>query len=323
MSFIHRVFGVLLNRIGMLDYTQEDNLVNREGAISYLPSSPERGLFNPRIPGRNNRPPMSLRIIPSMLKLMIPMKSNMKKTLSSLEKNPASPRRSIEDAELHELSEYAFSLGIGAIGFCKLEPKYIFQKKAVLYDNVIVLSQEMNFDRIETAPSPLCQKEVIETYNTLGIKTNQIVDYLRNKGFAVQAGHPLGGLTLYPPLAWLAGMGWHGVNGIVIGPEYGPRHRLSAIYTSISNLPIFEVNEHQWVEEFCKSCQLCVKECPGEAIFGEPKTLEDGRKKYVDDDKCFPVFVGHHGCSVCIKVCPFNRSGYDKLKMSYEKKNLL
>ena len=177
------------------------------------------------------------------------------------------------------------------------------------------------YDKIETAPSPACQIEVTETYNTLGIKTNKITEFLRKKGFAAQAGHPLGGVTLYPPLAWKAGMGWHGINGIVIGSEYGPRHRLSAIYTSIENLPFFEgENEHAWVEKYCENCKLCVKECPPGALFGEPKTLEDGRLKYVEDEKCFPYFSNYNGCSICIKVCPFNRSDYWKLKATYEKK---
>lgn len=316
-----KFFGGVIRKFGIVSYSLEDNLVNQEGAISHLPSSPERGLFNPRLPGRNDRPPMSFRVLPTMMRILPSMRSNMKKTITSLNKNPESPRLAIEDSELQELEEYAFSLGIGAIGFCKLDPKYIFQRKAVLYDNVIVLSQEMDYDRIETAPSPSCQIEVVETYNTLGVKTNKLTDFLRKKGFAAQAGHPLGGLTLYPPLAWLAGMGWHGVNGIVIGPEYGPRHRLSAIYTSIQNLPFSSTNDHAWIEEFCKTCQVCVKECPGEAIFGEPKILEDGRRKYVEDEKCFPIFINQYGCSVCVKVCPFNRRDYHSLKRSYEKRN--
>jgi ferredoxin len=314
-----RIIHKVIDKIGMINYERENNLVNKEGAISYIPSSPERGLFNPKIPGRSNRPPMSYRILPTFLRMMPSMRSNMRKTITSLDKNPESPRDTIEVSELEELETYAKSLGIGKIGFCQLEPRYIFQRKAVLYKNVIVLSQEMNYDRIETAPSPTCMIEVGETYNTLGIKSNQITDFLREKGFAAQAGHPLGGLTLYPPLAWKAGMGWHGINGIVIGPEFGPRHRLSAIYTSITNLPEALENEHQWVEEYCKNCLLCVEDCPGDAIFGEAKTLESGRKKYVDDDKCFPVFSTQHGCSVCIKVCPFNREDYYDLKKAFER----
>ena len=31
------------------------------------------------------------------------------------------------------------------------------------------------------------------------------------------------------------------------------------------------------------------------------------------------MFVDFHGCSVCIKVCPFNQQGYYKIKAGYMK----
>ena len=33
--------------------------------------------------------------------------------------------------------------------------------------------------------------------------------------------------------------------------------------------------------------------------------------------KCFPYFMKYHGCSICIKVCPFNQQGYDKIKEGF------
>ena len=42
---------------------------------------------------------------------------------------------------------------------------------------------------------------VHETYDQLGIAANRIARHLRSLGYSAQAGHPLGGLAVYPPLA--------------------------------------------------------------------------------------------------------------------------
>ena len=39
---------------------------------------------------------------------------------------------------------------------------------------------------------------------------------------------------------------------------------------------------------------------------------------YTYQDTCFPYFVANYGCSICIKVCPFNREPYDELKKKHE-----
>ena len=86
-----------------------------------------------------------------------------------------------------------------------------------------------------------------------------------------------------------------------------PRH-------SIENLPFSTENEHQWVEEFCRTCQICVRKCPVEAIMPQPQRHPNGQITYVINERCFPYFSDYYGCSVCIAVCPFNRSPYDALK---------
>lgn len=318
-KLVGRIIVPLRNKM-MIDTSVEASIANYEGAILPDPTSPERGLFNPK-KSIGHAPPISIRILPSMLGMMLPMRNNLAKTVKSLDKNPKPALTEIDDALLEEFEEFAKRNNVGALGYCKLDPKYIFQDKAVIHENVIVLSMEMDKEKLETAPSPTFQKEVLGTYHSLGVITNKLTDFLRSNGFSAQASHPLGGLAVYPPLGMLAGMGWFGLNGLLIGPEFGPRHRLSAIFTSIENLPFSTTNEHKWVEEYCQSCQICVKECPGAAIYGTPKVHENGSKTYIEDEKCFIPFYKQHGCSVCIKVCPFNRGDYYKLRKSFQKRN--
>lgn len=139
-------------------------------------------------------------------------------------------------------------------------------------------------------------------------------------GFNAMPNHPLGGAVLTPALAEKAVMGYH---GLIITPQFGPRVRLSAIFTGIENLPIREINEHRWIAEFCKKCKKCVREYPGGAIFTEPYANENGLLKYIDEEKCFRVFAENHGCSLCIKECVFNNKEYSLIKNLFEKRNEL
>ena len=253
------------------------------------------------------------RIIPVLMKMML----GVNRSIKSIKENPAQPKTHIDDQLLHELEDYVISLGACSIGYTRLPAQWVFQNKAALHPNIMVLTMKMDRESINTSPSPDSEYTVITTYRDLGIIANKTADYLRKHGFSAQAGHPLNGQTLYPPLAQLAGLGQLAHSGLIITPEFGPCVRLSAIYTSIENLPFNIGNEHAWVEDFCAACGLCIKKCPAEAIYSKPIRHEHGRITYIDNDKCFPYFHGNHGCSVCIKVCPFNQQGYDKIKTSF------
>ena len=124
-------------------------------------------------------------------------------------------------------------------------------------------------------------------------------------------------MALYPPMAQAAGLGWRGINGLVITPEFGPRVRLAAVFTEIENLPVYEGDEHAWVLDFCESCRRCIRDCPPNAFYDEPIHHENGLVTVLDNRKCFPYFMGYHGCSICIKVCPFNQQGYEKIKKGF------
>ncbi|MBK5114610.1 MAG: epoxyqueuosine reductase [Candidatus Heimdallarchaeota archaeon] len=242
-----------------------------------------------------------------------------KKATKTLKKNPQEPKNTASDDFFKKLEEYAESIDV-KVGYAKLTQDLIFKNHAVLFDNAIVLSMEMNKEKIDKAPSLATGKMVIRTYDELGIRANKIAEFVKKEGFAAEACHPLGGPIGFVPLALSAGMGWVGRHGLLITPDYGPRHRLAAVLTNITNIPILNENPHQWVGEYCSTCGRCIETCPGEAILETSISNEDGRKTHIIFDKCFQVFAEEYGCSVCVKECMFNRVGYDKLKAIVEKK---
>ena len=206
------------------------------------------------------------------------------------------------------------SAGTSEVGYASVPQEWVFKETAIRYTNAIVLTMEMSKSRMAKAPNPDTAVMVHETYNQLGQVSNKIADWLRARGYAAHAGHPLGGMALYPPMAQAAGLGWRGISGLLITPEFGPRVRLAAVFTEIENLPAYRGDEHAWVLDFCESCKRCIRDCPPHAFYNAPIQHENGLVTVLDNAKCFPYFAKNHGCSVCIKVCPFNQQRYDKIQ---------
>ena len=253
--------------------------------------------------------------VPQMIGSII----NIRKSVLDLERNPTDGKKQIDANTLDELRKFARSVGADEIGFAPVPQEWVFQDTAIRYTQAIVLVMEMDKERMALAPNRDTAVMVHETYNQLGQVSNKIADWLRERGYAAHAGHPLGGMALYPPMAQAAGLGWRGISGLVITPQFGPRVRLAAVFTEIENLPVYEGDEHAWVLDFCESCRRCIRDCPPDAFYDEPIQHDNGLVTVLDNEKCFPYFVAYHGCSICIKVCPFNTRSYAQLKANYER----
>ena len=239
-----------------------------------------------------------------MLKYMVPIMRGMIRSLKPLRRNPPVPKPTIGEEELRELEQYLIDLGAGSVGYTPVSAKYVFQDKGILHSNAIVMSMEMDAHGFERTPSFSCEVAVMEIYRDLGIIANKGADWLRKRGYSAHAGHALMGVALYPALAQLAGLGWIGKSGILITPEHGPRVRLGAMFTNIENLQSAGNERHQWIEDYCEDCHICVKKCPFGAIRSKPVDRTADHISFVETEVCFPQFSDHYGCAVCIGVCP-------------------
>ncbi len=285
-----------LNKINQL----ENSINEKEGCVMASQSSPEKLM--------PDKLKITLKTIPKQLSIA----KNMEFTVKSLKNNPENPKIQAENDFIGKLEIYAYSIGIHGIGYVNVPLELIFKDKAILYENAIVLIMEMDKIAIDAAPSPETQEIGIATYDELGKKTNELAEFLRSNGFAAHASHPAGGFVMYPHLAQKAGLGYRGRHGMLISPEFGPRQRISAIFTSIQNLPFNDCNEHSWVPDFCAKCGRCIKNCPGNAIIEE--SIGNGTKTRIIKDLC-------HGCTICMRDCSFNRMQYMQIKGRLE--NLL
>ena len=233
----------------------------------------------------------------------------------------------IQDELWDKLKQYVHEKwGIINIGFTKVPEELILKNRLILYPYALILMQELNKKRIDSAPTMEAGFETLRVYESLGKITNDIANWLRNRGIQCQANHPVGGLTVFPALAGKAGMGGQGKAGLLITPEFGSRVRLSTIYISNNIFNYTDSSEHDWIQDYCKTCGICSQICPGGAILERKRVRIENiegigqLRTCIDVFKCYKYFSSKYGCSMCMKACPFSKGNgiYDKIKEKFQ-----
>ncbi len=232
----------------------------------------------------------------------------------SLDDNRVQPRVDADAALLEDIRDRARMLGADAVGHVRVPKMSIFADKGILYDSALVLAGSMDRERMAPGSGLAATEATFENYAELGELANGVAAYLRRKGLGAQAGMALGGVTFYPQLAEMAGMGARGRHGLVISPAVGPGQRFAVVYHSLRNLPAPSPNPHRWVKDFCTRCLNCIRLCPAGAIYPEPVSPGGGRKTFVDAEKCRTYFYDNHGCAICVAECPFFLEDYHRIR---------
>ena len=222
--------------------------------------------------------------------------------------NPKTPKKEINISLLKQLEEKSKKLSITSISYAKTPANVLEKNDDLKYSNAIVLTLPIGMDIIDEIPSDKAQELNNELYEKFGNSTYELSDYLRKEGFATQVAHPKEELTDLSSLGQEANLGYIGKNGLLITPELGPRVKISAILTTIENLPYSDKNSHEWIKNYCNRCSKCIKNCPQEALIENEDKLA---KAKLIDEKCIGC---SQGCTYCIESCPFFVNGYDWVK---------
>jgi ferredoxin len=261
---------------------------------------------------------MSTRQLMTALPIMLPLVANMRAS-SKLYDGKFHPKQSEVTPELvGELEKRALAAGAKDIKYVKVPRNAIFQHKGIPHEFAIVFTVEMDQENMSTAPSYEAFREVAKGYKNLAVIGNKLARFMRNNGCAAYPGTALGGITDYTHLGELAGLGAIGYHGMLITPGEGTRLRINTIYTNITNLPIEPEHAHLWVRDFCAMCKKCIRECPIDAIFQQPKPRGDGGMQCIDHATCRDYFNQNFGCAICLADCPFSVAGYEKVKSRFK-----
>ena len=68
-----------------------------------------------------------------------------------------------------------------------------------------------------------------------------------------------------------------------------------------------------------RSVRFACIAAPGRALTKERVAWRGVRKFKTLTNRCYPVFVQYAGCSVCLKVCPMQKYGYEAVMDHYKK----
>jgi len=204
-----------------------------------------------------------------------------------------------------DFEKKAKDMGVDLIGYTPVNEDFIFKDLKVFGKNAVILGMEMLWSEMKKAPHVDTEIECFRVYYELGEITIKMTEFLKEKGYKSEAHHPFGGKLLFPPHAVQAGLGIVGRNGIVITPEFGPRQRWGMITTD-AELPVIVKRDFSEMEEYCKNCGSCVKNCKGGAAYEEPieKVEGSGVLTHIERSKCIASILENSYCSVCLKICP-------------------
>ena len=217
-------------------------------------------------------------------------------------------------------------LGADLVGICELDSRWIYshwynmhtREEGVLElpegcsKYAIAIAVEMDYEMFRTSPKEPEGAATGLGYSRMAFVAGSLAHFIRNLGYTAIASGNDTGLSI--PVAIDAGLGELGRNGLLITPQFGPRVRLCKVITDLPLVPDEPIE--LGADQFCRSCGLCAKHCPSQAIQHGERTTEalnestnPGALKWpVDAEKCFQWWSKIHTCcGNCIRVCPFNK----------------
>jgi epoxyqueuosine reductase len=198
------------------------------------------------------------------------------------------------------------------VGITPLDPLYVYEGYEIKHPTLIMIGVSMDYDELSQVPpsfeNPSSAVEVARQYNRASRVCRELANFILAQGYEAETyPGPYAKQLNMIPAAIAAGLGQLGKHGSMINRTYGSSFRLSAVST---DMPLIcDVPDEFGSEDFCTSCQLCVKECPPGAISDEKKMVRGVEKWYVDFDKCIPYFGEALACGICLAVCPWSRPG--------------
>lgn len=220
-------------------------------------------------------------------------------------------------------------IGADLVGVAKTDPRWIYThwgeqnvrysgaanvgdpiEIAQEYPYVIVMAHEMGYEMIRRSPAVEADTDI--EYSKGAWCSTSLATFIAELGYkAIPAVNEIG---INVALAVDAGLGEAGRNGQLITRDYGPRVRISKVFTDLPLFPDAPVD--MGVQQFCEVCKLCSIHCPSKSLVKGERTDQPwdehnvpGLKKWpIKAMQCLDFWVknGNH-CSVCIRVCPWNK----------------
>jgi reductive dehalogenase len=219
------------------------------------------------------------------------------------------------------VKKIAHQLGSTLVGITKLNPDWVYgytmKNRGIDTDKplevpkhwvyAIVVGVPMSWDPMYANPTYGTSHDA---YSISRIIAFRMAAFIKGLGYAARPHTPGTEYDLMvPPIMVDAGLGEQGRHSIVIMPEVGCNFRPAVITTNIPLQPDKPIDIG--VQDFCKTCKVCAKQCPSGAItMGGTVAVRGYERWQVDREKCRNMWwsnLGNIGCRVCVSVCPYTR----------------
>ena len=225
--------------------------------------------------------------------------------------SPVAPARAPEpeDGWSAAVRRAALEAGADDAGICEYRDSWTYTDRPRPAGRwVVVMAFAHEYGRLNSAPHEDAYIEVMAQYGRAGVAAKRLANWIRERGFPAEAKTgPMTEDVLMIPAAIEAGLGELGKHGSMIHRRFGANFRLSMVTTDLPVTP--DAPDIFGADLFCRSCQVCTRACPPDAIAPEKQTVRGTEKWYVDFDKCLPYFVENETCGICLAVCPWSRPG--------------
>jgi ferredoxin len=209
-----------------------------------------------------------------------------------------------------DLTAFALAHEADDVGIAPMDPLYVFEGYSNDDPCVIVLAIAHDYERLKQVPSDETNgvgvTDIGDQYARGTRASYALANWIRSQGYNARAfpGPMADALLLIPP-AIASGLGELGKHGSLISRHFGSGVRLAGVTT---DMPLVATAPDRFgADEFCRSCQICTRECPPQAIADEKQLVRGVERWYVDFDKCIPYFAESASCGICIAVCPWTR----------------
>ncbi len=235
----------------------------------------------------------------------------------ALEKAPIS-----DDPEVlaNNLKSLGYFLDADVIGICEAKPYawYSHDKEgneievAHKYAIVMLIDQGYYTNDASTGDDWISGSQSYRAYLRGAEIGNIMAAYIRNLGYGARCHSAMDSQVMHLPLIVWSGLGeLSRIGEVAINPFIGPRFKSVVVTTDVPvkiDKPI-----DFGLQEFCKKCRKCARECPVSAIPWGDKIMYNGAEMWKPDvPNCTSYRVSNAkgaGCGRCMKMCPWNNEG--------------
>ena len=211
----------------------------------------------------------------------------------------------------------AMELGADMVGSCRIQPHMIDLGEDVPHKFVIAACVAEDFEQVPHGANAV-EEEAMRVYSRCAAIATGLATYIRDLGYPARAHHNGASEVQAIPIFYQVGFGELGRHGSLINEKFGASFRPGFVTT---DLPLAEDRPSEFgVQDFCMNCNVCMRNCPGDAIPKEHVVTHGIKRWLVDLEKCYPYSrLRDEYCHLCVDVCPYNVKSHPETYKSFMK----